>query len=72
MYLDPISNSEDWGVLKTPNGGIFGVYSLSQEKPIKQSNFIAAYDDFKDKTKYSDWAFKYVPAQTASSPVKTN
>lgn len=72
MYLDPISNSEDWGVLKTQNGGIFGVYSLSQEKPIKQSNFIAAYDDFKDKTKYSDWAFKYVPAQTASSPVKTN
>jgi type II secretory pathway pseudopilin PulG len=72
MYLDPISNSEDWGVLKTQNGGIFGVYSLSQEKPIKQNNFIAAYDDFKDKTTYSDWAFKYVPAPTASSPVKTN
>ena len=69
IYLDPMTNSTDWGLLKNPNGSIFGVYSLSTEQPIKQSNFRIVFDDFKGKSKYSDWIFKYVPS--ASAPVNT-
>ncbi len=72
IYLDPISNSPDWGLLKNPNGSIYGVYSLSIDKPAKQSNFRTVYDDFKGKTKYSDWVFKYAPASNVSAPANTN
>jgi type II secretory pathway pseudopilin PulG len=72
MYLDPINNSSEWGLLKNPNGSIFGVYSLAQGTPIKKSNFTAVNGDFENRTKYSDWVFKYAPLQGASSPVKTN
>lgn len=72
IYPDPINNSSEWGLLKNPNGSIFGVYSLAQGAPIKKSNFTAVNGDFENRTKYSDWVFKYAPLQGASSPVKTN
>lgn len=34
LYRDPISNSHHWGLVKTPEGGIAGIYSLSEEEPI--------------------------------------
>lgn len=72
MYLDPINNSSEWGLLKNPNGSIFGVYSLAQGAPVKKSNFTLVNGDFENRTKYSDWIFKYAPLQGSSSPVKTN
>lgn len=72
IYLDPISNNTEWGLLKNPNGSIFGVYSLAQGTPVKRSNFTMVNGDFENRTKYSDWVFKYAPLQGSSSPVKTN
>jgi type II secretory pathway pseudopilin PulG len=72
IYLDPISNSSEWGLLKNPNGSIFGVYSLAAGVPVKKGNFTTVNDAFENKTKYSDWVFKYAPLQSASSPAKTN
>jgi type II secretory pathway pseudopilin PulG len=71
IYPDPISNSTEWGLMKNPNGSIFGVYSPSEIAPIKKDNFMTVYNDFKGKTKYSEWVFKYAPL-SASSPLKTN
>jgi len=67
VYLDPITGKSEWGVVKMANGGIYGVYSLSEETPIKQNNFRLADQNFEGKTKYSDWVF--LPA---SAPVATN
>lgn len=61
IYLDPINNSPDWGLLKNPNGGIYGVYSLSAEIPAKKEHFKLADKGFEGKTKYSDWFFSYAP-----------
>jgi type II secretory pathway pseudopilin PulG len=72
MYLDPINNSSEWGLLKNPNGSIFGVYSLAQGTPIKKSNFTEANVAFEGRTNYSDWVFRFAPIQGSSSPVKTN
>ncbi len=72
IYLDPINNGTEWGLVKNPNGSIFGVYSLAQEAPAKTSNFAAVNSDFENKTKYSDWVFKYAPLQGASNPLMTN
>ncbi|MFA6971927.1 MAG: type II secretion system protein [Gallionella sp.] len=59
IYLDPVSNSMEWGLVKGPNGEIFGVHSLSVEEPIKKSNFSLADHEFEGKTQYSDWLFMF-------------
>ena len=60
IWLDPITGSADWGLVQGPNGEIFGVYSRSQAKPIKQANFSLADAAFEGKDKYSDWQFVYI------------
>ena len=72
IYIDPISGSTEWGIVKNPNGGIFGIYSQSDEEPIKQSNFLLANMGFEGKTKYSEWVFMYVKTPNASAPAATN
>jgi type II secretory pathway pseudopilin PulG len=63
IYPDPITASTDWGLVEMPNnGGIMGVYSKSEEKPIKQGNFIAAkHQPFEDADSYTKWTFTYSP-----------
>ena len=57
LYRDPITNTNDWGLVKAPDGGIAGVYSQSNEAPFKTANFRKADAAFSGKTKYSDWKF---------------
>jgi type II secretory pathway pseudopilin PulG len=63
LYPDPITGSTDWGLVEMPNnGGIMGVYSKSEEKPIKQGNFMGARQEpFADAESYAKWAFTYSP-----------
>jgi len=63
IYRDPVSGSEKWGVIKGPDGEIYGVHSLSEDEPIKKGNFSIADQNFKGKTKYADWVFMHVPGQ---------
>lgn len=69
MYPDPITGSTEWGVLRKPNGGIYGVYSQSEATPLKQSNFRLADKDFAGKPKYADWLFMHAPTQPSGKPV---
>lgn len=59
IYYDPITNSKEWGLIYDENKNIKGIYSLSDEKPIKVNNFPAPFRHFKNKYKYSDWKFIY-------------
>jgi type II secretory pathway pseudopilin PulG len=72
IYIDPISGNTDWGIVRSPNGGVYGVYSLSEEESIKHSNFSLADIGFEGKTKYSEWTFTYVKTLNASAPVATS
>ena len=51
-----------------PNGGIYAVYSLSEDTPIKQNNFRLVDQNFEGKTKYSDWVFLPASAPVAANP----
>lgn len=66
IYNDPITGSSTWGLLKGPSGEIFGVYSLSDDEPIKKQNFSVADASFEDKKKYSDWVFMSLPGRYGS------
>lgn len=61
LYYDPLTGSQEWGVLKGPdangNIGIIGIYSLSEETPIKVGNFDSMFESFSKKSSYRDWVF---------------
>lgn len=61
IYADPVSGNTEWGLVKGTAGEIIGVYSLSEEEPIKKSNFSFADKNFEGQTKYKDWVFMYIP-----------
>lgn len=71
LYRDPITNSPDWGLARSPKGGITGVYSLSAAKPIKRANFSGADAGFAGASRYADWRFDAgeggTPAQAAAA-----
>ncbi len=62
LYFDPMTGKSEWGLVKGPEGGIVGVYSLSEGSPIKVAGFAFANKEFEGATKYSDWKFLYNPA----------
>lgn len=61
IYYDPITGTQDWGLVKNVNNRIIGVYSQSQQRPIKQSNFSEVDQDFDGQDAYSKWTFIYQP-----------
>lgn len=60
IYYDPFTNGTDWGLVKGADGGIIGVYSKSDDEPVKKANFGEQFAQFEDKKHYSDWRFVYV------------
>jgi type II secretory pathway pseudopilin PulG len=67
IYPDPITAGAEWGLVKAPDGGFAGVYSLSEASPLKISGFAVRDAAFESKTKYSDWQFIYAPALAAAA-----
>jgi len=61
LYPDPITGSNEWGLVRGAGDRIQGVYSTSDERPIRQANFEPADAAFEGREKYSEWQFVYVP-----------
>jgi len=68
IYADPMTGKAEWGMVRAPDGGIVGVYSLSEETPLKVAGFREADAGFTDATSYHGWVFAYVPASQAGTP----
>jgi type II secretory pathway pseudopilin PulG len=60
-YRDPLTNLVTWGVIKAPEGGIMGIYSLAPGQPIKRANFPPELGWAGGKSSYGDWQFTYLP-----------
>ena len=61
LYRDPITASDEWGTVRDKDGGIMGIYSLSEAKPIKTAGFPNDLISFTGATRYSAWHFIYQP-----------
>lgn len=59
VYADPMTNKTDWVLITAPQGGIMGVASRSQGKPIKVAGFPEADRLFEKTECYCDWKFVY-------------
>ena len=73
-HTDPITGNNTWGIVKGPDGGIMGVYSLSEEVPLKQTGFRLRDANLEGAQTYVDWKFIYTtqapvtPRTSATSP----
>ena len=62
LYRDPVTGTHDWGVIEAPGGaGIMGVYSKSEEVPIKSAGFPTRFETFSEARNYTDWKFVFSP-----------
>lgn len=68
LYPDPITGKSEWGVVKSADGGVAGVYSLSEAAPLKSAGFAVRDAAFEGKTKYSEWQFVFAPTAPAAPP----
>jgi type II secretory pathway pseudopilin PulG len=62
LYFDPLTGKSEWSIVKAPDGGVMGVFSSSEDKPIRSAGFSLANSGFANAAKYSDWKFLYDPA----------
>lgn len=68
LYYDPMTNGQDWTLIYAPGGGIMGVASSSQDKPIKQANFDPVDAAFEQADCYCNWQFVFTPRYGWRSP----
>lgn len=68
LYPDPITGKNEWGLVAAPGGGIMGVHSLSDAKPIKIADFELENESFEEATRYSQWVFVARPLTQRRGP----
>lgn len=69
VYADPVTRTEAWGLVKASDGGIAGVYSLSDATPIRAGAQQVGNLYLPAASRYADWQFVYQPA-TANAAVR--
>jgi type II secretory pathway pseudopilin PulG len=72
LYPDPVTGKTTWGLMDAPGGGIIGVYSLAEQKPIKSGGFSREDETFADAAGYADWKFFYTPPKPADAAAPTD
>lgn len=68
IYRDPMTGDTEWGIVRTSEGRIMGVYSRAEGTPFKTGNFPEALKYLEGKQSYSEWKFVYVPANLTTRP----
>ena len=71
-YKDPMTEDGQWGIVMDSGGRIKGVFSKSQDKPLKVGNFPAEYEAFEVAEKYSDWKFTHPLEKKSTSAPKSS
>jgi len=67
IHADPMTGKSQWGTIDAPGGGIMGVHSLSDQRPIKSANFDTGDQTFAGAQRYSDWKFLFEPPATSAA-----
>ncbi|MBL0715206.1 MAG: type II secretion system protein [Desulfosarcina sp.] len=60
-YKDPLTGNDNWVLIQDAGGGIKGVYSPHQGRPLKSGNFPKEYESFETAGSYADWKVVFVP-----------
>jgi type II secretory pathway pseudopilin PulG len=60
LYPDPMTR-QDFAIVPATDGGIMGVYSRSEQQPLRQAAHVLASGSTVDGQRYMEWKFVYVP-----------
>jgi type II secretory pathway pseudopilin PulG len=60
IYIDPMTGQAEWG-LEKQGERIVGIYSLSQQHPLKTAGFVPEYEFFAQASQYQAWRFSHIP-----------
>jgi type II secretory pathway pseudopilin PulG len=66
-WRDPLTGSKEWAIVRTAQGGIAGIHSLTDGVPLKQANFGTLEPLLAGKASYRDWKFVYIAATDETS-----
>ena len=69
IYPDPITGTTQWGLIRLPDGGIVGVYSLSEREPLQRSSLGWGLS-FPGAKTYRDWRFVAPSASELLAPAQ--
>jgi type II secretory pathway pseudopilin PulG len=69
IYPDPVTGKAEWGLVKTRDNRIMGVFSLSEDEPVKRGGFAGADKEFEGKMRYAEWRFTYNVPQASPQSV---
>lgn len=58
LYLDPMTQSTDWAVVRAADGTIAAVHSKSAARPLKKDRLWPAATAFEGAKSYSEWRFE--------------
>jgi type II secretory pathway pseudopilin PulG len=67
LYVDPMTGSADWGIVRSPAGNIAGVYSRSQARPLRTVLPDTVKVDGRGAT-HADWRFLAIASGPATPP----
>lgn len=63
IYRDPFNNVQEWGLVKAPDGGIIGVYSLSEKPTWRRQPVMLSKTSLIVGSRYSEWKFIFKATQ---------
>jgi type II secretory pathway pseudopilin PulG len=72
LYPDPMTGSQEWGMVKGADGGIAGVHSLFDGKPFQRANFPPAYSEFAELPNYRAWVFRFAAGAPTEAAAATD
>ena len=68
IYADPISGKPSWDFVIAPGGGIMGIRSTAEGKPVKSAPLSRDEKAAVTTTSYRDWRFVYEPPTPVQAP----
>ncbi|HEX6362255.1 MAG TPA: type II secretion system protein [Albitalea sp.] len=69
IHVDPMTGTAEWGLLRGPDGGIVGVHSLAQGRPLRRTGFAPLDETFENAERYADWHFIHREPGRPAPPV---
>ena len=57
LYADPLQPSRQWGLVRAPDGGVRGVYSLDERRPFARASLTLDAVSLPAVQRYVDWKF---------------
>lgn len=61
IHPDPLTGKSDWGIVRSPDGRIVGLHSLSTTPVYRQTGFPAGLEAFEKAARHDEWIFAYAP-----------